>query len=259
VCGVSDPTLPADPQHLDAESVRATVARLDGRIRARFPQRNLTRLPGQLIQVIDHLARRQDVWRTRRRWLVRACQAGILIVAVSLVAALVLIGLQASASSEPHGWDWLSVLESFVNDAVFAGIAIYFLWALPERLQRHGDLATLQRLRSLAHVIDMHQLTKDPERLRSDFQRTSASVPLDLTAIELSNYLDYCSELLSMVGKTAALFGEHTDDRTTLSTIAGIEELTNGLSRKIWAKISLLPSAIERVSSARPENAPDAR
>ena len=65
------------------------------------------------------------------------------------------------------------------------GIAIYFLWALPERLQRHGDLATLQRLRSLAHVIDMHQLTKDPERLRSDFQRTSASVPLDLTAIEL--------------------------------------------------------------------------
>ena len=43
---MSDPTLPADPQHLDAESVRATVARLDGRIRARFPQRNLTRLPG---------------------------------------------------------------------------------------------------------------------------------------------------------------------------------------------------------------------
>ena len=37
-----------------------------------------------------------------------------------------------------------------------------------------------------------------------------------------------------MVGKTAASFGEHTDDRTTLSTIAGIEELTNGLSRKIW-------------------------
>ena len=53
-------------------------------IRARVPQRNLTRLPGQLIQVIDHLGRRQDVWRTWCRWLVRACQAGILIVAVSL-------------------------------------------------------------------------------------------------------------------------------------------------------------------------------
>lgn len=246
---MSDPTLPADPQHLDAVSVRATAERLDARIGARFPNRNLTRLPRQLIEVIDHLAQRQDVWQTRRRWLVLSCRVGILMVVGGLVAALVLIGVQASASTEPHGWDWLSVFESLVNDAVFAGIAIYFMWALPERLQRHGDLATLQRLRSLAHVIDMHQLTKDPERLRSDFHSTSASVPLDLTAIELSNYLDYCSELLSMVGKTAALFGEHTDDRTTLSTIAGIEELTNGLSRKIWAKISLLPAAIQRVST----------
>jgi hypothetical protein len=155
--------------------------------------------------------------------------------------------------------DWLPLIETTINDLVYAAIALFFLYSLPERLQRGRSLTVLHQLRSLAHVIDMHQLTKDPERLRSDFQRTSASVPLDLTAIELSNYLDSCSELLSMVGKTAALFGEHTDDRTTLSTIAGIEELTNGLSRKIWAKISLLPSAIERVSSARPENAPDAR
>ena len=249
---MSDPTLPADPQHLDAASVRATVERLDARIRARFPSRNLIRLPRQLIEVIDDLAQRQEVWRTKRRWLVVSCRIGIVLVVAGLVVALALIAVQSSTSSEPHGWDWLSVFESLVNDAVFAGIAIYFLWALPERLQRHGDLATLQRLRSLAHVIDMHQLTKDPERLRPDFEQTSASVPLDLTAIELSNYLDYCSELLSMVGKTAALFGEHTDDRTTLSTIAGIEDLTNGLSRKIWAKISLLPSAIQRTATDSP-------
>lgn len=206
-------------------------------------------MPGQLIEVIDDLAHRQDVWRTKRRWLVLSCRIGIQLVVAGLVAALVWIAVQASASSEPYGWAWLSVFESLVNDAVFAGIAIYFMWALPERLQRHGDLATLQRLRSVAHVIDMHQLTKDPERLRADFEQTRASVPLNLTAIELSNYLDYCSELLSLVGKTAALFGEHTDDRTTLSTIAGIEELTNGLSRKIWAKISLLPSAIQRTAT----------
>ncbi len=249
---MSDPTLPADPQHLDAGSVRATVVRLDARIRARFPARNLTRLPGQLIEVIDHLTERQDVWRTRRRWLIRACRVGIGLVVLGLLYALVLIAVQSSASSEPHGWDWLSVFESLVNDAVFAGIAIYFLWALPERLQRHGDLATLQRLRSVAHVVDMHQLTKDPERLRSDFAVTSESVALGMSAIELANYLDYCSELLSMVGKTAALFGEHTDDRTTLATIAGIEDLTNNLSGKIWTKISLLPSAVRRTARRTP-------
>ena len=250
---MSDPTIPADPQHLDAESVRATVVPWDARIRARFPTRNLTRLPSQLIEVIDHLSERQNVWRARRRWLTAACRAGIVLVVVGLLFALALIALQSTASAEPHGWDWLSVFESLVNDVVFAGIAIYFLWALPERLQRHGDLATLQRLRSVAHVVDMHQLTKDPERLRPDFHTTTATVPLGLSAIELANYLDYCSELLSMVGKTAALFGEHSDDRTTLSTIAGIEELTNNLSTKIWTKISLLPSAVRRtVGSAAP-------
>ena len=130
--------------------------------------------------------------------MVRACQAGILIVAVSLVAALVLIGLQASASSEPHGWDWLSVLESFVNDAVFRRRhqRSFFCGRCPSVCSGTATWPPCSDSRSLARVIDMHQLTKDPERLRSD--RTCASVPLDLTAIELSNYLDYCSELLSM-------------------------------------------------------------
>lgn len=246
---MSDPTLPADPQHLDASSVRATVVRLDQRIGARFPTRNLRVLPGQLIQVIDHLQQRQATWRSRRRALELACRLLIALTVVGLLVGLVLIATQTTPSDEPQGWAWLSVFESLVNDVVFAGIAVYFLWALPERLQRRGDLATLQRLRSLAHVIDMHQLTKDPERLRDDFHSTAQTVPLGLTAIELANYLDYCSELLSMVGKTAALFGEDTEDRITLSTITGIEDLTNQLSGKIWTKIGLLPSAVRRAGS----------
>src|SRR3954464_13157159 len=40
-----------------------------------------------------------------------------------------------------------------------------FLWAFPERLERRTLLRMLHRLRSLAHVIDMHQLSKDPEQL----------------------------------------------------------------------------------------------
>ena len=48
---MSDPTLPADPQHLDAGSVRATVVRLDARIRARWSPiiENLPRLGQALV------------------------------------------------------------------------------------------------------------------------------------------------------------------------------------------------------------------
>lgn len=109
---------------------------------------------------------------------------------------------------------------------VFAGIAIFFLWQFPGRLQRAHDLEALHRLRSLAHVIDMHQLTKDPERLRPDFKPTSASMDIGLDAIQLGNYLDYCSEMLSLVGKAAALFVEKSTDTAVLHTVEGIEDLT---------------------------------
>ena len=179
--------------------------------------------------------------RSRRlrvaRWLsmaVIAALVGTVLVAFGFLA-------QSARGGPLEAADWPSFFESVINDFVFAGIAIYFVWLWPARLVQKRTLEALHELRSVAHVIDMHQLTKDPERLRPNFKPTSASYIEDLTADELSNYLDYCSELLSMVSKTAALHGERTSDGTVLAAIQGIEELTTGMSRKIWQKIALLP------------------
>ncbi|MDP2775712.1 MAG: hypothetical protein Q8O61_19315, partial [Nocardioides sp.] len=109
--------------------------------------------------------------------------------------------------------------------------------------QRGRTLALLHQLRSTAHIIDMHQLTKDPEQLRPSYTMTSVSQPLDLTRDEMERYLDYCSELLSLVGKTAALCAEESRDAVVLDTVNSIEELTTGMARKIWQKISTLPPA----------------
>ena len=87
----------------------------------------------------------------------------------------------------------------------------------------------------------MHQLTKDPERLHPDFTPTAASAKPDLNAVELANYLDYCSELLSLVAKTAAVYAERSTDPAVLATISDIENLTNGMARKIWQKLGLVP------------------
>jgi hypothetical protein len=57
----------------------------------------------------------------------------------------------------------------------------------------------------------------------------------------LHRYLDYCSEMLSLTAKTAALCAEHSTDSVVLETISDIETLTTDLSNKIWQKISLLP------------------
>ena len=62
-----------------------------------------------------------------------------------------------------------------------------------------------------------------------------------MNATDMASYLDYCSEMLSLVGKTAALYAEHTTDSAVLATISDIESLTTGMSRKIWQKVALLP------------------
>jgi hypothetical protein len=137
--------------------------------------------------------------------------------------------------------DVLGLAETAISDLVYAAIAVFFLWSFPERLQRSRLLDLLHQLRSTAHVIDMHQLTKDPEQLRPTFKPTKVSKPLGMTRDEMERYLDYCSEMLSLVGKTAALCAEESRDSVILETVSTVENLTVGLSRKIWQKISNLP------------------
>ena len=64
-----------------------------------------------------------------------------------------------------------------------------------------------------------------------------------MDAARLSRYLDYCSELLSLVTKLAALYGQALSDGVVFGAVNDIESLVGGLQRKIWQKISLLESA----------------
>ena len=228
-------------ERLRANAVIETGERLRLRIGARFPNRNLGGVAERLVAVtrdVEQMAARSR-W-TRAFRLVSIILIGVLVVlaVVSLVAVVVeLLGRTDSTLT------WLQAIETTVNDAVFAGVAIAFLWLLPAHLERRRILAQLHRLRSLAHVIDMHQLTKDPERFEADFQSTPQTVDVGLTPAQMATYLDYCSELLSLVAKVAALYAERSTDPAVLATISDIENLTNGMSRKIWQKLAMLTSA----------------
>jgi hypothetical protein len=86
----------------------------------------------------------------------------------------------------------------------------------------------------------MHQLTKDPERLGQQGNDTQSSPKRTMTEFELSRYLDYCSEMLSLTGKVAALYIQTFQDDVAVSAVNDVENLTNGLSRKIWQKLMVL-------------------
>lgn len=224
---------------LDITLIQATVDRLASRIEARFPTRNLTAVG----QELSRLARetQDNIERQGRSTIIARIVAVVVCAVLVSAAVLALILLLRSAENGLTLLDWPAFFESIINDLVFAGIAIYFVWLWPERMRQKATLEALHELRSLAHVIDMHQLTKDPERLRPGFEPTKASFTEDLSAAELSYYFDYCSELLSCVGKVAAAYAEHASDGKILDTVEGIEDLTTSMSRKIWQKIALLP------------------
>jgi hypothetical protein len=55
-------------------------------------------------------------------------------------------------------------------------------------------------------------------------------------------YLDYCSEMLSLTAKLAALYAEKLSDPVVVDTVGDIERLTSDLSSKIWQKITIVQS-----------------
>ena len=227
---------------LEAPAVRETVDELYGRIEARFPTRGLLGVCGDLIKLVDEVQTSAGQGQRRIRMARVVSRVVMVLVLIATAVALVLAVHDALfGDGVRNSIDVLDLAETAVNDLVYAAIAIFFLWSFPERLQRSRLLNLLHQLRSTAHVIDMHQLTKDPEQLKPSWVPTSKSTKLNMTRDQVERYLDYCSEMLSLVGKTAALCAEESRDSVILETVSTIENLTVGLSRKIWQKISNLP------------------
>jgi hypothetical protein len=113
-------------------------------------------------------------------------------------------------------------------------------------VKRRRVLRALHELRSLAHIIDMHQLTKDPERLNTAWIETDVSPKREMDGFELARYLNYCAEMLALCSKIAALYVQGFNDGPSVAAVNEIEDLTTSLSEKVWQKIGIVDRAISR-------------
>jgi len=223
---------------LDAGRIAETAERLGKRITERFPGSGLSGVAESLRAEVDAAAETAR-WLARPQWGVRAVAWVSIAVMFGLLIATVTFlrnGVELFSSVA----DFLQGMDSAVNELVLFGAASYFLIGWETRLKRRRALRALHALRSLAHIIDMHQLTKDPERLLNPEQSTPSSPTRTFTAFELSRYLDYCSEMLSVISKAAALYVQEFDDPITLDAVNDVEQLTGSLSQKLWLKIDIL-------------------
>ncbi len=226
----------ANYQHLRADRILATVEKLHARVRERFPEAGLARVGAELIETARfcaadaaQLARPAIAWRL----------AALGLIGAGIAAQIAAFGYLHPDASGVSASDLVQGLESAVNLLILFGGAVWFVLTLEERAKRRRALDALHRLRSMAHVIDMHQLTKDPTVLL-DGPRTAASPERGMSQFELTRYLDYCAEMLSLLGKLAALYAERVRDNVVIAAVNDIEVLTTGLGRKIWQKITII-------------------
>jgi hypothetical protein len=229
---------------LNAEMIEETIITLQKRINERFPGRGLARLCGQL-----HAIARED--RERLAWVARPnlwLRSGVAIAMMVGIVGLVMFAstlLQMKVTVEAFAA--LQGIDAAVNTVALAGAASWFLLNLETVWRRRAVLRDLHELRSIAHVVDMHQLTKDPTTIGKGYVSTASSQVHNMTVFELVRYLDYCTEMLSITGKLAALYMQNVRDPVIIEAVNEIEDLTTGLSRKIWQKIMIL---------TQPDNAP---
>jgi hypothetical protein len=227
--------------HLDSDTIVSTVDLLAKRIHERFPDAGLNGVCGHLLDVA-----RQAGVRARRiarpiGWL--RVVSGVVLLATGVAFAYTVYFIVQDLDHPGQGFgggELIQVLDAAFNALLMVGATVLFLITLETRWKRRRALQALHELRVIAHIIDMHQLTKDPERITTQGRDTKSSPKRTMTAFELNRYLDYCSEMLALSGKIAALYAQDFQDSAVLAAVNEIENMTTGLARKIWQKIMIL-------------------
>lgn len=237
-------------RHLDSERIVQTLEILQRRIVERFPDSGLGRVAGELLGVARQTGARIDDARRPLRGIRVLVAIGLVLLLIAVAGGVRLF--LSAALHEPSLTDLLQAVDAGINEVILLGAAIYFLLSFERRVKRNRALRALHELRSLAHVIDAHQLNKDPEQFLSPRSLTTPSSPQrEMTRFHLARYLDYCSELLSLTSKLAALYAQSLEDPVVLSAVNDVESLTGSLSAKVWQKINIMDTIILRLAAEK--------
>ena len=224
-------------EKLDEQAIIKTAEVLRNRVVERFPARGLAKIVTHLLDLSRITAAeagdlRQPYWGMRF--------VSVLAIIGGLAGFALLYRFFRIIMDEQVGLaEFTQGLEATLNIILISGLVIGFFLRLENRRKRTIALNGLYRLRATAHVIDMHQLTKDPAKIVGTHP-TSSSPLRDLDSEQLLRYLDYCTEMLSLTGKLAALYAQYFPDATVVAAANDVEQLTTNLSRKIWQKINLV-------------------
>jgi hypothetical protein len=223
---------------LDLQKIEVTCHKLCNRIGERFPESGLFRISQELLLITQQTENNiRNI--VKPIWWLRFFSYTCLLIFLTILGYGMFLIINNFTLGIDNITELMQGVESGTNELIFIGIVAYFLFNLEGKFKQNLAIKSLHQFRSLAHVVDMHQLTKDPSVLMNN-NKTISSPERSFTKFEMVRYLDYCSEILALVGKLSVVYAQNLNDERVLNNVNDIENITQNLSSKIWQKIMIL-------------------
>jgi hypothetical protein len=231
-------------RRLRDDKLLETAEGVQHRISQNFPGSGLSELAGEVVALLRQALVVANRIRRPNLWL----RGGLILLPVALGVVLWLV-----FRSEQGTVLWQRMINTIIASqgvAFWITAVFIFLITLEVRLKRHRTIKAVHELRAMAHLIDMHQLAKDPGLLACEepTERT-------LTPETMGRYLHYCTELLALVSKIGHMYVQGFADVGAMAAVDHCESLASGLSQKIWQKIMIL----DRIRADAAEDDPPSR
>jgi hypothetical protein len=220
---------------IDPEKLILTVSKLADRVEDEFPKSGLAAVANEVAAVAEGtVARVHEIVKPK---IFLRVMVGLLVVAA--LSGPFLFSVLLSFSEEVNNLgDFLEATDAGLHLLLILTGGIVFLVGLENRLRRNHALEALAEFRSLAHLVDLHQINKDPGLDRMTPPKPDRRTVRSDAA--LAEYLDFSGDLLSIIGKLAAFYAQNLSDRVVLDAVNEIETLSSSLSNKLWLKIIVL-------------------
>src|SRR5947208_3148240 len=149
----------ASYRRLDPQKIIETIEALQARIAKRFPDAGLGKVVAELHRVGTETAARSH-WIQRPHLPLRLAAA---LLSLTVIALFILMLIHIRQFQFSDYTNFIQAFEASISAMVFIGAAILFFLSWETRIKRRRAMKAVHELRALAHIVDMHQLTKDPE------------------------------------------------------------------------------------------------
>ncbi|MGC6464074.1 MAG: hypothetical protein ACON38_12085 [Akkermansiaceae bacterium] len=220
---------------IDPDKLILTVSKMADRVDEVFPSSGLASVANEVAAVAEGtVARVEEIQKPR---ILLRLMVGLLVAAAVAGPFMFSVLLTFSEKVNNLG-DFLEATDAGLHLLLILTGGIIFLVGLESRLKRNKALEALAEFRSLAHLVDLHQINKDPGLDQMEPPDPDCRTVKNDAA--LAEYLDFSGDLLSIIGKLAAFYAQNLSDRVVLDAVNEIETLSSSLSNKLWLKILVL-------------------